>query len=154
MNNIVLDYRLSEDWNNSKSDIDLNKVTKADLHYNLFLGDIIFKIKNCDFSAIWGWIPILDFAVGVYFALEELRNADSSIYEFTESNETIKFIKINENVKVIASYTEGLIEINYQEILLAERKFLRSFIIDISNKYPVLVNNKEFCEYKDLAFNS
>ena len=47
-------------------------------HYYFFLGDVTFIVDEVDFSARWGWVPILDFAV----TLSEVISARPEIRDF------------------------------------------------------------------------
>lgn len=58
---ITLDYRLSPFWNKETDRADLSSADASDLHYKLFLGDMVFRIGESDFSAPWGWVPVLVF---------------------------------------------------------------------------------------------
>jgi len=72
-------YKLSEasrnepDW--------LATATVTDLRYRIALGDIILKEGEVDLSAPWGWIPLIDFVVGVRDLVHSLKT-DGNEAEF------------------------------------------------------------------------
>jgi hypothetical protein len=63
MTDIVLAARLDPAWN--RAEVDLANATETDLRYRSLLGDVEFRIGDADFSAQRGWIPLLDFAIGL-----------------------------------------------------------------------------------------
>ena len=72
------------------SDFSWETVPEWVLRYECFLGDVTFKIDNVDFSTHWGWVPVLDFALGLSSALDGLESGKSGIFEFTESEAFIR----------------------------------------------------------------
>jgi len=61
---ITLDYRLSP-LPGDRTDRELVSASESELRYSLFLGDVVFRVGDADFSANWGWVPVLDFALGL-----------------------------------------------------------------------------------------
>jgi len=60
------------------SDFSWETVPEWVLRYECFLGDVTFKIDNVDFSTHWGWVPVLDFALGLSSALGGLESGAGS----------------------------------------------------------------------------
>jgi hypothetical protein len=92
---ITQNYRLSQTVSYSKTGVDLARVDETYLRYQCFPGDAIFTTGNCDFSAKWDWVPVIDFAVFLRYIASELgetKNAESE-FDFTESEATIHFTR-------------------------------------------------------------
>jgi hypothetical protein len=81
---LTLDYRLSPRWRAQAAEMDLRSVSAEALHYDLFLGDVVFRSNEADFSAPWDWVPILDFAMSLLRIARQLRTSGSQRFEFTE----------------------------------------------------------------------
>lgn len=61
---LKLDYALSPSWN-ACSTATLEDADETSLRYDCFLGDVIFLAFEVDLNARWGWVPVLDFALGL-----------------------------------------------------------------------------------------
>ncbi len=124
---------------------DLTLADKAALRYDLLLGDIVFEVDGCDFSALWGWIPIIDFAASLRRISSEMttsKRADA-VFEFTESDATLQFQRTNNRVIISASYVPCRAEVPIAEFALAVAAFSRRLVDSIEQKYPSLLQNKE-----------
>ena len=82
---ITLDYILDPAPNDAEAN--LAEVDELRLRYDCFPGDVVFVVGAVDLSARWGWVPILDFAVGIKQIADGLGGEDR--FEFTESDATI-----------------------------------------------------------------
>ena len=61
-----------------------------------------------DLSANWGWIPLIDFALALREIAEALAVEEGSeIFEFTESEATLKFKRQGHEVAISGSYAPG-----------------------------------------------
>ena len=61
---IKLDYKIDETDLTADGDLSSSSIdSDTKLHYYAFYGDITFIVDGADFSAKWGWVPVLDFAV-------------------------------------------------------------------------------------------
>lgn len=65
------------------------------------LGDVIFIVYEVDLSARWGWVPVLDFALGLDAIVDALapEGAGDEVFEFTESDATIVFRRDGDKVE-------------------------------------------------------
>src|SRR5688500_9690897 len=84
--------------------VDLAGANEQTLHYDLFLGDIVFRVNEIDMSADWGWIPIIDFARCLYHIAKELESGCQDSFEFTESEHRIEFIPQHSDVEIRTTY--------------------------------------------------
>jgi hypothetical protein len=141
---IELDYHLSESWNRV-SNLDLAALDEGALRYQAFLGDIVFRVKSADFSANWGWIPILDFAVGLVTIVKRLAVQSScETFDFTESDAAICFRHADKVVDISASYVNATASVTLLELDDASRRFLTRLAYEVMTRYPVLNDNAAF----------
>jgi hypothetical protein len=100
-----LELILSPQWNASEAGLDLAAADESALRYGAFLGDISLQIGDIDFSAKWGWIPLLDFAYCLKSMSDEmLAGEPETVFEFTESDAVLRLTRDGQNVLVAASY--------------------------------------------------
>jgi hypothetical protein len=111
---VKLDYQISPSWNEKAGAIDLSRADESTLLYNAFLGDVVFSVEGVDFSARWGWVPILDFARSFFLVFNELASEPQFTYEFTESDAAINLKKVDGEVIVSATYAAGMAKVSYE----------------------------------------
>ena len=78
---IKLEYGLDPSWDRTPADRDLSTADDSELHYDLFLGDVVIQIDGVDFSARWGWVPVLDFAICFGACVLALRNEIETTFD-------------------------------------------------------------------------
>ena len=141
----MLDYRL-----NSLKDVSAEKLvnaTKTELHYDLFLGDIVFKVNGLDFSTNWEWVPVLDFAVVFAGLVKSLSESNDTVkFEFTESEAFIQLHLINDSIQVSASYVSNATEVPFNELLDLSQKFASKILSDLLEVFPLLEKNSYYLE--------
>lgn len=142
---ITLDYRLSPSWNRVASTADLSSVDAPELRYKLFLGDVEFRIDEADFSALWGWVPVLDFAVALRSIVRSLPRTHEEAFDFTESDATLRFVHRDEIVSVTSNYAQGLIgaKASIKELGQAADEFFERVMEDLYREHPELKSNPE-----------
>lgn len=139
-----IQYKFSENYTSVNINTD-----ETDLRYNLFLGSVNMSIDNIVISIDWSWLPILDFAISIYFiskTLTDRKNAEQ-VFEFTESNEKIVFIKANNRIEISATFAGQIIEVDFAEFKNVVVSFYRKVLFDILHKNPGLKNNTVFIGY-------
>lgn len=145
---VELGYRLSKEWDRSWADIDLVHADETTLRYKAFLGDLFFRVDGADFSAPWGWIPILDFAISFSDILDELSRGTTEVsFEFTESDERLVFVSEGNSVSISCSYNQQRAMVPLAEFLQAEKSFVRHIYEELSQAYPQLLNNGFFVRW-------
>ena len=149
---IELDYNILYLSFPPNESIDLTLVGETEFRYNLFLGDIRFVLADTDFSVSWGWIPILDFALSLYWLLTRLPTERVETFEFTESEAQIKFLLVGEMVEVSATYSDAKASVPYQQLCKSTYRFLQRVITDLVGRYPELPNNPVFASFRRAAF--
>ena len=139
---IEIDYRLSPRWSHTQP-VTCDDIQSGQLHYELFLGDITFRIEGADFSATWGWIPVLDFALQLYAIAEELPIVRSRSFRFTESDAQIMFSVDRQYVRVDSNYGTGRGVVAYHEFRQAMESFARRVVSELDDRCPGLARNPE-----------
>jgi hypothetical protein len=136
---IVLDYTIRSV---PSPKADLRHVSESELHYDLFLGDITFRVDGFDISTSWGWVPVIDFAACLHRIAEELQPNQSESFEFTESEHRIEFKLQNNEVEIRATYGTGsAANVSRDELRRSTREFLRRVLDELGAKYPSLAEN-------------
>lgn len=132
-----LDYRLTED-----RETDWSSVTEEDLRYRVALGNLIFHVGDKDFSAAWGWIPLIDLVASFGEIVHKLEaGSTSETFEFTESDAWIRFEKKDGQVLVSTSYGEGVGEIQLAALAEAIKSFRERLHSEIVTKHPHAAHN-------------
>ena len=138
---ITLDYRLSSRADDLTGQ-GLVSATEAELRYRLFLGDVALRVGDANFSADWGWVPILDFALGLEYAARELLHGkNEALFEFTESDSVIQFRRDEGDVVVSASYAPDTTVVNLEDLVKAAVEFRKRVVDDLLLIHPQLRMN-------------
>jgi hypothetical protein len=132
-----LDYRLNED-----RETDWSSVTEEDLRYRVALGNLVFHVGEKDFSADWGWIPLVDLAASFVEIVRKLEAGSASeIFEFTESDAWVRFQRKGEKLLVSTSYGEGVAEIALHSASAAVKSFRERLRSELDRKHPQAAHN-------------
>jgi hypothetical protein len=124
-----IEYYIS---NNSLSNVE--SLSETDLWYKFLPGGIKLITENKEVNMLWDWIPLFDFAlrlkeISVMFSNQaEL----TKVFEFTESEETLKFIKHSNSVQIVPSFCPAILDLSLVEFLAAINTFynsLKEFIL-------------------------
>jgi hypothetical protein len=139
---VTLDYKLSTDWN--PHELDLRTADEMTLRYDAFPGDVVFRIDDADFSAQWGWVPILDFALALGTIVDRLDGHDREVFEFTESGATIDFRRENGAIAISTSYAMANARAPLFELSNGVDTFLKQLTAALEEKHPELADNEDF----------
>jgi hypothetical protein len=132
-----LDYRLNED-----RETDWSSVTEEDLRYRVALGNLLFRVGDKDFSADWGWIPLVDLAASFAEIVRKLEGGSASeTFEFTESDAWVRFEKKGEKVLVSTSYGQGVGEMALHSASQAVKSFQERLRSELIRKHPQAAHN-------------
>ena len=138
-----LDYRLSEEWD--EDTMDLSTVAEADLRYYVAPGDIILRADQTDLSAIWGWIPLIDFALALREIAEALAVAEGNeTFEFTESEAALNFERQGQEVVISGSYAPGELIVPLPVFREQVRDLARRLDAELLAKHPELGRNPTY----------
>ena len=141
---IKLDAEISS--NRLPSTFTWDSVPEWALRYDCFLGDVRFSIGKVDFSTQWGWVPVLDFALAISNLLDSLEPGSSRDLEFTESEASIRFTRVNDVVAVTSTYSPGSASVDVHEIRAVARDFVQRLGFRLSEEHPALKENTEFLD--------
>jgi hypothetical protein len=136
-----LDYTLSGSWDKDPSF--LTSANESDLRYYAFPGDIILRKEQTDLSTDWGWVQLVDFALGLRGILEtiESEGGTEAEFEFTESDATLRFNRHGYDVIVSGSYAPGKILVPLSEFKKQIAEFTRRLDAELVRKQPDLREN-------------
>jgi hypothetical protein len=143
---LTLDYELSPSWKMVSDQTDLANADEMDLRYSVLLGDVVFKEGSHDFSARWGWVPIVDFAAslrGIAAGLDE-RDCAEATFEFTESDATLSFRRKGEAILITSSYSLGEARVPLRDLVAAVDAFAGRVARELSQRYSSLARNASF----------
>ena len=140
---IRLDYRLSDEWRNKAATFDWVTADETSLRYRALTGDQIFVIGDVDFSAPWGWVPLLDFAAGLVAIARRLREgAPECAFEFTESDAKLEFSARDGAASLRSNYYPGQTAVvSVDDLDEAARAYAARLLREAISLYPALGKN-------------
>ena len=143
---ILLDYQLSPSWNAKSTEADLASVDEMSLRYQVLLGDVVLKVNAHDFSARWGWIPVIDFAAALKHVVGELgeHGTVETTFDFTESDAVLRFKRAGDALVISSSFAPGEAHVPLKDFAAAVDAFARRVRQELSEQYPALRQNKSF----------
>lgn len=128
-------------------DRDLANVSRGDLHYHYFAGDITFRVDGADFSTQnWGWVTVLDFAVALRTVVAALEPGGAEEFEFTENDDRIRFRRTGDVVQVSATYVTDTASVDHTALLQAAEAFLDGLATRLIDAHPRLMLNPAFLQ--------
>jgi hypothetical protein len=139
---IEIDYRLSPPWNEGKATLDLAAADEMQLRYHAFPGDQILRIDGVDFSAAWGWVPLLDFAAALVHAATRIATTQEEAVGFTENEALIVLRSKGQFVEIAASYADGRATVGHAELVQAGRNYAVRLLEVLCAQFPELRTNK------------
>ena len=144
MTTVRFGYQLSAKWEAEHSISPADSISEEDLRYRLFLGDVTFEVGGCQLGTAWGWVPILDFVLGVRWIVAELKRVSSSMFEFTESEHSLRFERNAETVSVSATYAQCVGECRYSELDSSSLAFALEVANDFTRHSPEVARSEAF----------
>ena len=139
---IQLDYTIDNSWRSNISENRFADADPMDIHYDLFWGDISFRIDGAEFDTHWGWVPIVDFAVFLHSITTGLNEGMADTFKFTESDASITFRRIADEVEVKSNYCASAARVPYPELFAVATTFLKRVLNEVVAQYPSLAENK------------
>jgi hypothetical protein len=142
---LTLSYRLVQYPEEFRDPDALANATEVDFRFRVALGDLILAAPPDDFSARWGWVPLIDFVVSVRDILNHLkRGGIRSQFEFTESEATLTFARHEAGLVITASYAPGNIQIPLASLEERLRWFEGALRADLVKNVPALDHHPVF----------
>lgn len=132
---VRLDYELSARWNGLAVEVDLRSADETVLRYDCFLGDVVFVVDDVDLSARWGWVPVLDFALGLRAIAEGVVGGAEELFEFTDSEASIEFRRHGDLLTIEADYADAPVDGPYLEFSLEVERFLARVVADLVGRH-------------------
>ena len=136
-------YELDPAWNRAEAR-DLAAADEMALRYHHFLGDVRLTVGDVDMSAIWGWIPLLDFAAGLVEVLKSLRSGGRGEVDFTESDARLVIRRDGDTLTIKPSYRPVEADVPYGDFLLAAMEARKVLCAELAARYPELAQNHGF----------
>lgn len=138
---VELDFKLCPENITQAGGVKLADATKTELHYYCFPGDVIFKSGKVDFSAMWGWVQIYDFAVCLTEIAGTITEDKAQEFEYTEADAVLRFILEGELVVITSNYAPGSIRLRHDELVTLSNNFLSRVKIEIFRFWPESYDN-------------
>jgi hypothetical protein len=139
----ILDYRLDPVAVMETKRVDMASADSTSLRYRLFPGDVVLKGEGVDFSANWGWVQVLDFALSLKSIEEKLEREGIAQFEFTESNAALVFRIDDGYVSISSTYAPGLLRVPLSDFSERVQRFVRRVIEELCTQHPRLALNPE-----------
>ena len=124
--------------------VDWRSLSETDLLYYYFVGDIYLKVEGADLSAPWGWVPVIDFALNLQYAMKVLRQGSSAELKFTESEHVIRFRRSAGLLEVSATYTSATASTSFREFDQYVANFVPQVRTMIVERAPEMEHNIAF----------
>jgi hypothetical protein len=144
---IEIGYRLSLPWSAGNSTLDLAAADEVQLRYYAFPGDQILRIGGADFSALWGWIPLLDFASVLVDAVAQVASGKDEEILFTENEARIVLRAEGEAVAVSCSYADVSARIGRAELARTATAYAARLLVELSAQFPELRSNRDLARW-------
>jgi hypothetical protein len=147
---IDINYQLNSTELKEIRDEGLALATHASLDYYLFVGDIYFRIDGSNFDALWGWIPVIDFAFQLCDIAFNIRDGETRKLEFTESEAAILFLRQADNIEIASNFNSSKARVSLIELQEKSKEFAEKLFNDLASRWPALVRNPFFNEKLDI----
>lgn len=129
---------------------DLETADDMEMRYDAFLGDLFIRDAETNLSAPWGWIPIFDFALSIVAILRQLlTQSGGAVYEFTESEDTLKFHLVANHIQISSTYSSGVITCSLDEFDEAVIDFCSRLGRELRTEHPTLSENRLFVGFSN-----
>ncbi len=140
---IDLSYSLSTSWNERTPDVDWARADETTLRYKALFGNQKFIVNEVDFSAKWGWVPLMDFAACLATIIKGLEEGQLElVFEFTESDAQLQFNREDDKVLITSSYCDGKVTVSLDELGNAARLHADQLLRDAMTLHPTLKSNR------------
>lgn len=106
---------------------DIESITEEELRYTFLLGDVVFRYADTTIDMAWGWIPLLDFSLNLMQICNSLKLKQDCFeyFEFTESEETLKFERLNNELRILPSFGVHTISMRFDDFEKEVQVFYR-----------------------------
>lgn len=139
---IRIEFVIAKD--SETTDVAWESISDMNLHYDCFLGSVIFQLAGTDFSVRRGWVPVLDFGIGLLALVDALAPGEVRVFEFTESERLIRVHRVDDLVEVTTNYASGTAVVDFAELHAAVRESLRRLVARLTDEHAGLRRNTAF----------
>jgi hypothetical protein len=147
------DLQLSANWNAKAAHHDLATADESALRYDVLLGDLILQFDGVDFSARWGWIPLLDLAYSLKDMCDEILTGEpEAAFEFTESDAWLRFSRQGDAVEISASYVPQKTVVEMRDFCALLTSSAQDFFTRVATQDPGLASNPSFQRMRERVF--
>jgi len=142
---LELDYNVDLASIQKAREVDLAAATIYELRYSLFVGDVRITDSQAgvDLSALWGWVPVIDFALGLKYVADVLETEKVGQFDFTESEAALNFCRVGDSVEISATYAPGLINVPVETFRYDVETFALRMVNDLCTRNIRLAANPE-----------
>jgi hypothetical protein len=140
---ISIGYHINPKSFEKAKSVSLDTIDAMSLHYDYFLGDILFRVGEHNLDADWGWVPVLDFAICMRKIVHLLDAGKPQVFEFTESDAYIKMEREGSRVVLYTNYKLGSpsVPVSYHKLDSAVEHFYKDLIAYLTKEFPTLKKN-------------
>jgi hypothetical protein len=124
---ISLSYGLLEGWDVEQVGVDIAEASKDQLDYWFFPGNVTFVADGLEFVA--DGIPVMEFAEGLFDAVENLVKDREYTYGFTEGEGIISFERDVTSVRISSKFggtDRGTAQVSFEEFREAANRFFQT----------------------------
>jgi hypothetical protein len=145
---IELSYSFASSWNERAAGFSWSSADETTLRFKAFLGDQIFIANGVDFSARWGWVPLMDFAACLVRIINRLETGEPElVFEFTESDAQLQFNRQGNNVLITSNYCNGKAAVELGELRAAAILHADRVLNEAINSHPALKANSSLMSW-------
>lgn len=108
----------------------ISELLDEEVRYNFLLGNVVFVNEPRRINMDWEWIPLFDFSICMSEILKKLSDTTVGfeVFEFTESDAVINFIRTDQSIEISFSFTENNISISFEEFIIGIESFKKSIV--------------------------
>ncbi len=152
---ICVVLQLSTDWNAKAGQHDLATAGESELRYDVLLGDLVLEVNAVDFSARWGWIPLLDLAYSLKVMCDEiLTGGPEATFEFTESDAWLRFARQGDAMEISANYVPQKAVVNIRDLCALLTSSAQDLSTRVTTQNPSHASNRSFQRMRQRVFSN
>ncbi|MEU3346553.1 hypothetical protein ABZ723_16510 [Streptomyces sp. NPDC006700] len=150
---IELDYRVEGIVDGADTPELRRKLVTADLYdltYEMFWGDLVFRVEGADFS---GRGPVFDAAYVLFCVAQDLQEQPKRSYSAAEGAGEYRFHRKGDLLQIRED--DGIRGVVlYEDFRSATTAFLRTLVDDLCGRYPELRKNAEIAKIRRRLLSS
>jgi hypothetical protein len=88
----------------TEAEVDLATCYQADLVQGAFMGDMIMRVGEYDFSTQFGWMALISWILRLNGIIRTLKSSDTHVVRFDESDDFMSFRSYGYAIFIACSY--------------------------------------------------